>query len=592
MRSCILLASVGALVSLAPAARAQSGACLTCYRARYWEIDRNFWQSSGGGAPPEATLIDTVRTASLGIAFSGGGTRSASATIGELRGLEANGWLSRVRYVAAVSGGSWAAVPYAFYRGSLDTLLGTIVPLDTASIRVQPAGRLAAQVANSDLAQYGVGESPGLVPDQIGPYNTTLILKAVKFARDGIRRLKGQSSSEPDRVDKAYARTLGQIFLDPLIPGASDKPYAWDRQTAIEMAEATGTAMSDFIVEPSGRPFLIVGGSLVKAAGSDYPRLIPVEYTPLYTGVRQQFGEIGGTYVWPWAYDRLYAARESRTEIVVGPGPTTRIFSLADVIASSGAAPQLTLLLGNGVPEPLQRSAAEAARIFPSFSNLTVRDGNPNPPSVELPHGDGGFTDNYGLMPLLARGVRNIIVFVNSADDYNRNDGLQTYFIPVQRREGDGDKTMNVVFDRSHYEELLNGFDKSTGDGNGALFCGQNWKVQANALYNIQSYDVNICWVYNYAAQNWKSTQPPEIQKWLDPVDRKHLRREQRELAHFPYYSTFEENKPELIKLTKLQVNLLADLGAWSVTNPAAVSAMRETFGEAVLSARRNTATP
>ena len=42
----------------------------------------------------------------LGIAFSGGGTRAASATWGQLRGLNELGWLDEARYVSAVSGGS------------------------------------------------------------------------------------------------------------------------------------------------------------------------------------------------------------------------------------------------------------------------------------------------------------------------------------------------------------------------------------------------------------------------------------------------------------------------------------------------------
>ena len=60
---------------------------------------------------------------------------------------------------------------------------------------------------------------------------------------------------------------------------------------------------------PEGRPFLIAGGTIDFECGpaSPTPGLIPVEYTPLYTGVRQRFGTLGGTYVMPWAYDRAHA---------------------------------------------------------------------------------------------------------------------------------------------------------------------------------------------------------------------------------------------------------------------------------------------
>ena len=138
---------------------------------------------------------------------------------------------------------------------------------------------------------------------------------------------------------------------------------------------SSGKPLGDFItMNAADRPFLIVGGTLVKPNGIDYPRLIPVEYTPLYTGVRQQFGQIGGTYLSPWAYDRLVVAPSSSTHMLVGPKPTERPFTLADVIASSGAAPQLTLMLGDKVPERFRPALRQASLAFPAFNNL-VRAG-------------------------------------------------------------------------------------------------------------------------------------------------------------------------------------------------------------------------
>ena len=52
-----------------------------------------------------------------GICFSGGGTRSYAATIGQLRGLAEVGLLDRIGYVSAVSGGAWAATAFTYYAG-------------------------------------------------------------------------------------------------------------------------------------------------------------------------------------------------------------------------------------------------------------------------------------------------------------------------------------------------------------------------------------------------------------------------------------------------------------------------------------------
>jgi hypothetical protein len=270
--------------------------------------------------------------------------------------------------------------------------------------------------------------------------------------------------------------------------------------------------------------------------------------------------------------------------VLVGPKPTERPFTLADVIASSGAAPQLTLMLGDKVPERFRPALRQASLAFPAFNNLAVRSGAPNPVSAELAHGDGGFTDNFGIMPLLARQVHNIIVFVNSMSEYRNNEQLQSYFMPLEMRDGNGDKTMNPVFDTDKYLQVLRGFDASTKARGGAIFCEKNWTVKSNELYNIRGYNgLNICWVYNYMAEAWRDGLPNEIKAWLTPPNPNQLSKQAKDLQHFPYYKTFGENRTKVIKLKPLQVNLLADLAAWSISNKQAVDAVVQTFGADVL---------
>ena len=63
---------------------------------------------------PETTLGALRDRANVGIAFSGGGNRAATQTLGQLRALDALGLLRRVKYISAVSGGTWCMVPYTF----------------------------------------------------------------------------------------------------------------------------------------------------------------------------------------------------------------------------------------------------------------------------------------------------------------------------------------------------------------------------------------------------------------------------------------------------------------------------------------------
>jgi predicted acylesterase/phospholipase RssA len=571
----LLLACLGA------AAVAAAPPCEGCVEAEYWQIDPAFWKSDPPALAtfPEDQLKPPLTGSDLGVAFSGGGTRSAAATIGQLRGLLHNGWLERVKYVTAVSGGSWAAVPFTYYVGSLDDLLGRVedANINPEVFKKTPNGSLAVQVTRSRLAASGIQETLAFLPENerndLARIRSTGIL-----LRDGIRRLRGRSLPDSTRQNKTYSHILGRIFIEPLVKDGNRRPYSWTLDTAIHVTDVSGQPQPDFVRVTGRRPFLIVGGTVIwMRPGFAYPRLIPIEYTPLYTGMRQQFGALGGTYVMPWAYDRERSVAAD-TRLLVDPA-TVRMFTLADMIGSSGAAPQLQLLLGTGVPERAREALRRAADAFPAFNPITVRNGESVAPSGELAHGDGGFTDNLGLMPLLARQVRHVIAFVNSNKPHTANEQLQSYFFPLSTQDASGDRTMNAVFPKERYRELLDGLDQTVARGEAAVFC-QTLSVAANELYNIAKYDgLKLCWVYNHAASAWREGLPDPIRTWLKP--KKEGGR--RDLQRFPYFATFGENRPHVIRLNALQVNLLANLTAWSITNDTARTRIRETFGPSVL---------
>jgi len=573
------------LVCLGASVAASDTACDGCVEARYWQIDPGFFRSPAPDLTsfPELQLDPPLSGADLGIAFSGGGTRSAAASIGQLRGLVRNGWLPRVKYLTAVSGGSWAAVPFTYYGGEAwSALLGDYEAnpkaIDLKTFRETPSGALARQVTRSGLAASGVEESLAFLPESSKQADLAKIRSTGVMLRDAVRKVRGHSLPDSTRQNKTYAHMLGQIFVDPLVPNGNRQPYTWTREAAIDLTDVSRQPQMDFQQVPGGRPFLIVGGTIIwMRPGFVYPRLIPIEYTPLYTGVRQQFGNLGGTYIMPWAYDRDRVVASGQ-RLLVDPA-STRMFTLADVIGSSGAAPQLQLLLGTGIPEKARPALLQAAGAFPSFKPIAVRDGQPVAPTGELAHGDGGFTDNLGLMPLLARQVKHVIAFVNSNKPYTANDQLQSYFFELSTRNGNGDKSMNSVFPKAKYREVLDGLDDATKDGGPAVFC-QTMSVAANEVYNIAKYEgLQICWVYNHAAGAWRDGLPDEIQGWLrDPK-----KGGRKDLQHFPYFATFGENKPYVIKLNALQVNLLANLAAWSIASDAGRTRIRDYFGDSVL---------
>src|SRR5438093_198349 len=151
-----------ALAMLVPVS-AQQGPCDRYLPAKYWTIaPDDFEQTTTDKNKPAFPEAGIVTGDDLGIAFSGGGTRSATATLGQLRGLQSNGWLQRVRYISGASGGAWAAIVFTYSKRSLTDLLGTDEQpgsLQVETLEKRANGRLAKAIADSSLTAASVLEA-------------------------------------------------------------------------------------------------------------------------------------------------------------------------------------------------------------------------------------------------------------------------------------------------------------------------------------------------------------------------------------------------------------------------------------------------
>ena len=552
-----------------------------CFMTRRWLVAPDSWQQASGDLGfPEAEQVAGKRD--LGLAFSGGGTRAATAALGELRGLASNGWTAKARYMTAVSGGAWAVVPYVYSEQSADALLGTFQRPEQLALNTidTPSGSLEQSVTTSGLLANGVFE--GL---DIGrAYGSKLPFADVITGRfgtvfDALR--KHYHGEDAERRDKTYARVLERIFLRPTTGFAVNAPFAWNNTQITDIGsrpENRGLITQNFALTQD-RPFLIVGGTLVHQQAADhYPRLIPVEYTPMYSGVRQQFGDdIGGSYVWSWAYDSQAAQAGPPGFVSVCLGTKQPTFTLADLIASTGAAPQLALLLG-AVPGVAADVQQRFAGMFPSFSHFAVQ-GDRVGSVARFPHGDGGFSDNLGLMPLLARQVHNIIVFVNSAADPAHESSMRAFFQRLGQ-DIDGDKSMNAVFDGALLDPLIRDLNGRAADGRAPVACYSGWHVNANELYNVREYGgLNICWVFNMRAAGWIGRLAPALRAELFPEAGGARTDRSKYFADFPHFKTFGENLPKVLQLRADQVNALANFGTWLVTDKSAVDEMQKHIG-------------
>jgi hypothetical protein len=496
--------------------------------------------------------------ASFGIALSGGGTRSASASLGELRAMHSLGWLSRARYITSNSGGSWAAVPYTYLPLAIDEerFLGEYIPpakFDNQNLRPSTYDAMAFQTAIHNASTIG-------------------------------------ELLEVGRGDEAYSDIVASIFLQPFGLHDNEKFFTF-HQGALEQALAANPSLGadDFqIVERDDRPFLIVTSVMIGQQMSEDPEeYFPLEMTPLYTGIRGRFefekdGEtvvVGGGYVESFGYDSYepegdpvngrwnvrLTGKLSRGDKPVGDRYR---FTLSDVIGASSAAP-LATLSRHSVPNFL----------FPEFRHWSVnRDAiDQSAESVrrvadEFQHGDGADMDNLALTPLLARQTENILVFVNSADAFDKptagcdsvtkehiSDDIISFF------RVSGVLIHNVVFadGDAGLADICEEFSTRQAAGEPLVYC-QTYDVVKNIRHRIEPYRASICWVYLDRADDWIR----RLDRTAGELVRQ-LHDGEGSFDTFPHYATFAEQGVSMIDLNRERVIALSNLAEWSVRESA-----------------------
>ena len=551
---------------------------------RYWQAPL----SAGYPEKIEQELDYLWQRPSFGIAFSGGGTRSASASWGQLRGLREAGLLDQAQYLSAVSGGAWAAIPFTFHNVRAPVTGGGEI-----DCRANPTQCddwfLGDYVPPEELKESHLGDEDSFAYE----------LSTTKLIRLYLARL-------PFRGDETYSRAIGKRFLNQI--GLYDCEYPVQNCTATTtpprhryfvahdeqkeaLAKSSEQLTSDeFLVARDDRPFLIVGTTLMaKRARAKRAKgeLLPFEITPLYSGfpVSLKAGpDFAGTIESPgydahdyrFGEDGVCATREIKNRAVVHHRYR---FALSDALGSTGAAPVIVL---NKVGMRFG---------FPEFKTPSVPQSTSA--ATEYSFGDGGHLDNLGLTPLLARGVERILVFVNAKGPFfkstkkNKTAGVgrqaQALRNPfsmdpkagrwatgtVSGQAGPLQPLLEPLDGGDGFARLKTTYETKKNEGEPLLHC-EHYKAPANARLGIREYEPRVCFMFLDRAEEWAEA--------IKPGGSRLLKRLQTgkggpwgKLDGFPHYATFLHRywKLRVIDLGEEQVNALAHLTAWSVVDSA-----------------------
>lgn len=470
----------------------------------------------------------------VGLCFSGGGPRSFSATLGYLRALHKFDILDKVKYVSCVSGSTWAWVPFTYVNDNMEQFLGLDI-FDKDKLTLKDVEYTNEKYFGNSLINKA--------------YNYQL----TEYLCESLEYLGYQEKS------RMYPYMLGKIFLEPYNL-LDDKFFAPNQKIADIFNKPPLSTNIDYRV-PSyqDRPFLICNTNTVKPdkkgtlVNTDFNL---IEMTPLYSGtlstLKTENREYGGHYLNSYSFSPL-----SYCQNVTKVDKDVRHFNLFDMMGASSTAYGIIMdLLDITFANPSYRLVDTKNDDVKSFDCI-----------------DGGVLDNAGIIPMLQRKVKKIVLFVNSNEkiDITNDDEKMTESIDIMIRQlflGKDKVNVETYFHYFKYindlkvfkdgekrwRELLDKMRDNIEQKDIAFVEMENLEVMDNDNFHIKAYTVEkLQIIYLYESKAWKDRVSDDV---VIP-------------DNFPYYNTlFEDDgwiEKELLALTAPEVNLLADLTSYNL---------------------------
>ena len=535
-------------------------------------LNAKVWQSTPRGNEmsynyPE--IPDYVRPQSTAICFSGGGSRSYTASLGYMRALSDMGLMDNVRYITGVSGGSWASAVYTYSQHANDEeFLGDIV--------------LPENITEDGLKQM----SANCARKAPGAHSFDKIFFSKLLARG---------------ADGAWLAAVGEVFFEAngIDPSAL---FTHDALTLQDIRERNpALAGEKFLLPHANRPFLVISTSF----------LGPVSMTPFSREFRKYtMLEITSLYIGePLAADYTFCkknagaddCRTNETWTVGGlvepfafgsrglqPGtsglqPGTRSGSVDVLWPANGF-----FTLGNATSS----SSYAPAEVFDGITGLNSQGlqteywspADPVPRARASMLGDGGNVQNPNVISMLQRRVENIVLFINFATpvsttfDPSKHDQVTTDDIdseippffgifPVSNKSDTGMFDIhNKVFKTSDFAPLVRRMQAAALAGDGIVVT-QEMETVENLYWGIDAgIKSNVTWVYLGRATNWEARLSDEMQKLAVPAKDPEVPANtvgSGPFKDFPHYATTD------LTLNYEQANLLADFTGWIVEKNA-----------------------
>lgn len=532
-------------------------------------LNVHIWPLESGeiGLREHAAVSERFSEPWLGVCISGGGSRSLSAAMGQLRGLRHLGLLDKVAWLSCVSGGCWASTLFTYLPENIsdDTFLGDVAAPGDLHWDGEPG-----DPANLD---FMAADALGSVPQRLGW--EVLLEKAVAFHESGV----------PE--NRMWAHAIGDLVLGHFGLGNHPSRYfswtdSWLQREIL--SHNPGLTAEDFVLTRDGRPYLVTNATMFYPPDATQgpfkpdPRANPylIESTPLGVGIAPTFPfagspdsgvpgsrDIGGGWVDPFAFGGQGPAHGDGQKVAV-PVPKTR-YRLSDAAGNSSSAFVATIIdkfgsqfdwLEHLVPVfdywPVYAAGAKHNSAYPYF------------------FGDGGNFEDTGIAGLVRRKLPKIVSFVNGntplgwdekVSQVSCDSQLAVLFGYAPKEPGKpwerfgpsstSPHRLAQVFDADRFLPLLDELWNAHTAGATALTVQKDLPVVKNPRLGIEGgYTTDVLFVINTPVRAWYESLREVVKLlMLEPG-----------YEDFPNYDTLEQ-----LHLNERQVNLLAHLSCWNV---------------------------
>lgn len=578
--------------------------------------------------PPLAvnSFISTKTPGNVAVCLSGGGSRSMVASMGQLLALETlqsnnASLLSQSMMLTSVSGSSWAAVPFVFLPSSTtdSTFLNgpytTPGSLTVNGIATLPNGCIASGITDGfslpDLAAeafvlYQLGAPANMLWNILigvtflfsyGLFQSTAFLPTIYFTYDqdteGAIKSDNSGNQLATETPNMVAQVSGQTRPYFLCMMGMTVPNNGSLVPVQATPFFTGIVGSPNVEDVNQR--LVGGGGVTSFGFNSVPTSLNATSASLTQSRQWTLGDITGTSGAAFAhlltqYFADFAARPPQFAAALSSNRDR----ILDRVTRLGldverAATIIDNALSAAVSGDLVTHQAnldfDPDAIVPSYQYWSPAHSTANETVNNSFFDDGGSLDNTGIASTLAYSdVQNVIAFINSEtlltkdsnsvivvdqmipplfgyQPYDETLGYVLYTKPLVKPEN-ASYANNQVFASSDFQPLLNGLWAASGSGTyqtSPIF-SQSLTTLVNSWFGVAAnQSVKVLWVYLENTLSWSRELSSQSSNDVSAIESGLVT-----TMNFPHYSTMDT------ELTATEIQLLANLTAWTVMNNAA----------------------